>query len=60
MLARFAVHPDGEAKDFSGLVIDDDSGIAATVLILRKATEFAHVHNDAHRFPSSPTVRAAA
>ena len=42
------------------LLIDDDAGIAAAILILRQSAIFAHVHDDLDRLPGLTGVRAAA
>ena len=59
MLARLAIHPDGEAENLARLPIDDNARVAATVLFLRQPAVLAHIHDDAHRLPGPPAIGAA-
>ena len=60
MFACFAVHPDSKHKNFASFWIDNNAGVAATVLGLGEAAVFTHIHDHPWLFPGAPAIGAAA
>ena len=59
MRAGAIVSPNGKTEDLAGGGVDNDPGIAASILLLRQAAVDSHIHDDALSAPGAPAIRAA-